>query len=96
MAETDKGKTTMKIQNWAMVFNGNQYTAPETQSQSIVGNVYGHPTRPDGDSIRTSHIVEINMKKRYVKTHSGSKYYLGRMEPEYAKYLRELRKGKKQ
>ena len=85
----------MKIQNWAMVFRDNGYTAPEIQSQIITGNVYGNPNFPDGDFIHTSTVVEMNIKQRYVRTYSGSKYSLGKMNPEYAKYVREYRKNKK-
>lgn len=82
----------MKLQNWSIIFGGDDYTAPELQSQQAIGHVYGHPTRPDGDHIRTSRIIEINLKKRYIRTYSGSKYYLGTMNPEYAKFRRNLKK----
>jgi hypothetical protein len=85
----------MKIQNWAMVFSGNDYTAPEVQTQIIQGDVYGNPNFPDGTFIHTSIIIQMDIKRRYVITRSGSKYYLGRMKPEYAKYVREYRKNKK-
>lgn len=84
----------MKLQNWFITDNDNGYTAPEMIRKYAIGDVYGHPTRPEGDHIRTSYLVEINIKQRYVKTASGSKYMLGKMKPDYAKYMRNLKKGK--
>ncbi len=84
----------MKLQNWGITNNDTGYTAPELIIYKAVGNVYGHPTRPDGQYIHTSGIVEIDLKKRYIITRSGNKYILGRMNPEYAKYVRDNKKGK--
>ena len=82
----------MKLDNWAIVDNSTPYIAPELIRKYAVGNVYGHSKYPDGHSIRTSSLVEINLKQRYVKTASGSKYKLGKMKPEYAAYRRSLKK----
>lgn len=69
----------MKLENWAVVFN--PFKAPEARRPQLEGDVYGHPTRPDGQCITTSYVSHID--GNIVVTHSGSRYELGEPAPEY-------------
>lgn len=75
----------MKLENWSVVTR-DPYSPPE-YGIYLAGSVYGHATRPDGQKITTSRIVEVNGRK--VTTASGSIYEVGEVNPEYAKYLLE-------
>jgi hypothetical protein len=79
-----------KIHNWKTVASvGSPYQAPETIGLCLKGDVYGHEGFRDGDSVRTSRVVEI--KGRIVYTVSGSVYKLGRIDPKFRKFLRKHR-----
>ncbi len=70
------------LENWALV-NRDPYLAPELATFSLVGGVYGDPTREPGKRIITSMVV--GKVGEYVKTFSGSFYKLGAVDPEYEK-----------
>jgi len=70
----------MKLENWSLQHGA--YEAPELGCH-LLGNVFGHPTRPDGRCVRTSSIIHINVEEETVTTHSGSIYKLGEPEPGY-------------
>ena len=69
----------MKLENWAVVFD--PFKAPEARRPKLGGEVYGHPTRPDGQSITTSAVSHI--EGQLVVTHSGSRYELGEPAADY-------------
>lgn len=54
---------------------------------AIVGDVYGHPRRPDGERIVSSIVADFD--GRLVRTRSGSLYRLGDPSPQYRAYLAE-------
>ncbi len=73
----------VKLQDWSVVSAA--YAAPETNPR-----LYLRGTRTtDGKRIDTSAIVKC--EGRIVTTHSGSRYRLGRIHPEYRAWLREQR-----
>lgn len=72
----------MRLENWSAVRGA--YKAPE-QGGYLIGDVYGHPTRPDGRCIRTSTIVKIDPVAETIETRSGSIYELGKVDPDYEK-----------
>ena len=72
----------MRLENWSIVHGA--YKAPE-QRGYLIGDVYGHPTRPDGRRVRTSVIVAVDPIAEAVKTYSGSIYELGEADPDYEK-----------
>ena len=78
------------LQNWRCVScSYNPYLAPELRGLSLTGNAYGHPKFEDGKNIRTSAVVLVD--GRVVQTRSGTRYLLGRVDPDYRKYLRKIR-----
>jgi len=70
----------MRLENWSIQHGA--YNAPE-QGSYFIGEVYGHPTRPDGRRVHTSMIVEVDPETETVRTHSGSIYKLGVADPDY-------------
>ena len=82
-------KEAVILHNWSVVATGGSYTAPECRSFCLQGEVFGHSRFPEGSSIVTSRIVGVS--GRVIKTHSGSKYCLGRIDLGYRKFLRGIR-----
>jgi hypothetical protein len=81
-----------RLENWRCVYRGDVYTPPELQAVCLVGQVYGHRNshrHPDGKEVCTSYIVKA--ERRVVTTASGSVYHLGKIDPEYRKYLAKER-----
>ena len=84
-----------RLEEWAVVANGDGFTAPELATFSLVGRVYGDDRHDpatghfeDGHRIRTSYIVAS--EGRVVTTRSGTRYELGKPSPSYLAYLRDL------
>ncbi|HMN10951.1 MAG TPA: hypothetical protein PKD55_01350 [Bellilinea sp.] len=77
-----------KLDNWSVGTTGeDEYMPPELLDPCLAGTVYDHPDFEDGESIVTSPIREVH--GRVIKTQSGSLYKLGRINPEYRKWLKE-------
>lgn len=76
------------LHNWSTT-RVNIYRSPEIEPVSLVGDVYGHPTRPDGRNVTTSQVKTVD--GRIITTRSGSLYRLGRINPAFRKWLREHR-----
>ena len=72
----------MRLENWSITRG--LYEAPE-QGCNLIGDVYGHPTRPDGRHVRTSKVVRVDFITRTIETISGSIYELGEVDPNYEK-----------
>jgi hypothetical protein len=72
----------IRLDNWAVVCGGDPYTAPELQTNHLIGTVSGHPEHADGKEVRTSRIVGIEGED-VVVTSSGSRYQLGEVDPTY-------------
>ena len=79
----------IKIENWAMIFEGNPYLPPESQKSYIRGRVYGHPRFEDGTVVCSSNIEDMNLKEGHIKTASGSTYHLGLPEQAWMRWLEE-------
>ncbi len=79
--------SVVRLEQWLVDYTDTDdgYIAPEAKHRSLVGTIYGHPRRPDGDKIRTSRIV--NVDGRRVTTGSGTVYELGEVHPEYLKWM---------
>ena len=80
--EKDKAPT---LQNWRV--KANPYASPEMRDILVIGEVYGHhnPRFHDGKTI-TIGTVKAS-EGRYLRT-KRTTYKLGRVEPEYRKYLK--------
>lgn len=53
---------------------------------TLLGTVFGHPLKCDGERVRTSRVVSTNGRR--VTTASGTTYELGEVHPDYAIWLR--------
>ena len=78
----------MRLNNWSI--GRGLYQAPE-QGSYLVGEVYGHPTRPDGQCIQTSVVVSVDPTTETVKTHSGSIYEIGEPYPDFEEAFPDAR-----
>ena len=83
----------MCLENWYITSDENPWTAPELIHKYAHGNIYGSSLHNDGNHVKTSYLVEINLNEGYVVTRSGSRYELGTPDPEYAAQY-NLTKGK--
>jgi len=78
----------IRIENWSLIYNqGNSYQAPEMFEKRLHGEVYNHPSQPDGNKVYTSSIIKI--EGRIITTFSGSVYILGKPEESYVTWCRE-------
>jgi len=77
------------LQNWSMKLCGDPYTPPELCVERLTGQVYGHPSQPDGKWCHTTRIIEV--KGRIVTTRSGHVSRLGKIDRGYRRYLRQTR-----
>ncbi|GAF70947.1 unnamed protein product [marine sediment metagenome] len=76
------------LKNWCVVpLNVDKYTPPELIGQALSGDVYGHPTRAEGEAIVTSQIRQA--EGRLVTTNSGTVYELGDIDAEYLQWCIE-------
>ena len=74
------------LKNWFVNETGDAFTSPEAKRIMVGGNVYNHPSIPDGKTIVTSTIEEVYI--RYILTNTGSVYKLhGRPKKEYYEWL---------
>lgn len=81
----------IRMERWGIKAGGNGFTAPEIAGAHLIGRVYGHPRKDDGDLVKTSHLVTFTGREAH--TESGSHYELGAMHPEFAAHLRTIREG---
>ena len=75
----------MRLENWS-TRGLNNYQPPERQTIRIQGAVYDHPTRPDGQHITTSSVVNVEDGK---VTTRNSVYTLGEPDPKFVEWCRE-------
>lgn len=76
----------IKMHNW-LIGGKEAYSPPEDQVKVIQGEVYGHPRFPDGHKINTSALIECWSRTAVSK--SGTRYVLGRIDPDYRKWLKK-------
>jgi len=78
-----------RLENWAVVFNGDAYTPPECMEPRFSGEVYNHPNQKrhyDGKEIVTSPIVK-ELEQGVYETHSGTVYVLGYASEDYINWV---------
>lgn len=78
--------TSIRLENWAVIVQGDPYQAPELQKQRLAGKGHGeHPRlgKIEGEDMMTSSIV--GQRAGCVVTSSGGVYSLGTVDPEYEK-----------
>jgi hypothetical protein len=81
--------TIVKLRKWAVVpGTNNPYTAPEARGLRLIGEVHGHPWRPDGEVVTTSRVEYAD--GRHVRTYSGTQYLLdGSPREDYVAFCAE-------
>lgn len=67
------------------------FSLPETEAH-LQGRVTGHPKHADGEAVLTTPICAFD-GGREVVTESGSRYYLGTVDPRFRAWLRRHRPG---
>jgi len=73
----------LNMENWSVVYSGDEYTAPEMRIPILRGDVIGHPKLGDAKGITTTRIIGKRGENVVVK--SGKEYILGVVESEYEK-----------
>lgn len=76
------------LNNWAIVDDGNPYTAPEAKEKYLSGNIYRDKRFPEGAGIRTSAIVELDIKNKRAQTRN-TLYRLGNPDEAWLEWLKE-------
>jgi hypothetical protein len=77
------------LESWKLIrYSSNPYRAPETWTNKLAGIVFNHPKQPDGSSVITGHLIELDTVARTAVT-TGNKYTLGEPDPEWLKWLAE-------
>ena len=76
-----------RLENWSIGVD-NPYQAPELQKKRLHGDIYDDEKGrfPDGSSVSTSSIQELNLKENYAMTRN-TKYILGKPDQDYIRYL---------
>lgn len=78
----------IRIEGWAIVYDREDgYTPPELNRRCLKGEVYGHPRKANGETVKTSPIVSVD--GLHVLTNSGSLYLLGAPRAEWIEWMRE-------
>lgn len=75
--------------DWSIVriFN-NQYQAPETAKTVLLGKVYGHPNHKNGEPVRTSELLKLNLKTKTALT-KHSMYFLEEPNQDWLTWLKD-------
>jgi hypothetical protein len=81
-------KDAVRIDNWSVTGLSDVYTPPEHAVLALQGNVTGHPIKKDGQYIVTSQMLSA---KGRIVTCLNRKYYLGKIDPKYRRWLRKER-----
>ena len=77
-----------KLENWSVgCVDYSPYLAPELLETCLRGGVYNHLRHSDGKNVRTSRIIRV--EGRTIYTYSGTAYQLGKINPQYRKFLKE-------
>lgn len=76
---------TYRLENWSVVTAPDPYVAPEMRTNRLNGDVYNHPSFPEGHCITTSKIESC--KDGAIITRSGSVYALGVVDHIYEAYF---------
>lgn len=69
-----------RLEHWALD------SADGPDEVTLLGTVYGHSIKADGDKVRTSRVVDANGRR--VTTASGTVYELGEPHPDYLIWMR--------
>lgn len=78
-----------RLENWSMVQSYDPYSPPEIQLSFLQGIVYDHDRLGDGEHVRTSVLLKVDIARGKAETYSGSKYSLGKPSIEWIKWLEE-------
>ena len=80
----------MKLNKWSTVSeNATPYMAPELIRLSLHGKVDNHPKLGKNKEVTTSTIEKVDGRK--ITTRSGNLYILGKIDPNFRKFLKRTR-----
>ena len=84
------GVTIPRLENWSIIGDFDPYKAPELQYKMLQGEIYDDEKKRfnDGRYVRTSQLIELNIKNNYAQT-KNTKYILGKVSEDYLKWLKE-------
>ena len=80
-----------RLENWSIVYDTyNMFSAPELLRKRLQGNIYNDENErfPDGSRILTSNIETLDLESK-IATTENTTYILGKIEPEYEKFIKE-------
>lgn len=80
------------MENKEDILNDDEFVLIENWSKQIyfgeevlVGNVINHPRHESGKCVVTSPIVKVDPINKYLQSRTGTKYKLGKVDPDYEK-----------
>jgi len=85
---SDQVEKQVRIKNWAVCTDSNEYTAPEAVYCYLHGEIYGHPLYPDGKAVNTSYIK--SSEGRFITTKSRVYELDGPPSDSYMEYLKSI------
>jgi hypothetical protein len=77
---------TIRLDCWSVTQGDVRYIAPEERVSRVQGVVQDHPCFPADAKIVSSPLDTV--EGRIVTTRSGTRYQLGRIDPQYRAYLK--------
>ena len=78
-----------KLENWELKIANLPFVPKYLQPGILVGTVYDHEHLTNGEKIVTSMVVKINLESGTAETISGSKYVLGKPDPEWIAWIEQ-------
>jgi len=79
------------LRNWSMQTEdgvSSSYAAPECTRYQMVGHVYGHPFRRDGEVIQTSQVEHVNWELRVASCHARDYFLAVPADPAWVAWVR--------
>jgi hypothetical protein len=83
-------KPEVMIYNWSIVSSANPYTAPEAASICLAGDALDRPNHVCFSDVRTSRIINLDLKGRRVETLNTIYLLEGPPDQEWAAYLESI------
>ena len=82
-----------KLENWELKIANFPFIPQKFQPGLLFGTVYDHERLENGEKIMTSMVVKINLENGTAETISGSKYILGKPDPEWIAWMEQQEKS---
>ena len=89
MMKTIETKPRVKIEGWSMSMGlSSPYDAPELAALILMGDVVDHPRFEEGEHVRTSSVIGIDLPNKIVET-KNTIYILGEPDSGFIEWLDE-------